>query len=226
MMKKIALVILMFLVVKSSRAQLTSSNLSPDEMVIFSYGINNAFINTQAFDQWTAANYGFREKHRLNSFLGLDIIGGRFQLGLNAGITLPYETGTVYFGRRLTGPDSKISSWLNIEYGRLTGIFSNIAPPGYIPAPDQEGKKPELRYKVGYVGLSSKNYLNFMHFNTRIGGLKIPFNPGVNVEIGYAPSAGEWRYGYANGAAFKSDKVYTIPKPGNVFVNTGLFMGF
>jgi len=226
-MKKAALSILMFLILDNAFAQLTSSNLSPDEMVVFSYGINNSFINTQAFDRWTFSNYGFREKHRLNSFLGLDIIGGRYQLGFDAGITLPYEMGVIYFGRKLTSRASKVSSWLNLEYGRVTAVFSNLAPLDYVPPPNPQGKIMELHYKAAYIGLLSKNYLNFLHFNTRIGGLKIPFNQGINVEIGYAPPGGSWTYGYyANGSTFNGNKVYTVPKPSNVFVNTGVFLGF
>jgi hypothetical protein len=212
---------------QNSFCQRNSQNFQTDSMFFFGMGLSKLSINRLAFDQWTRANYNLTESYNLNTYIDLDYIGGRYDLGLNFNLGSAFSTDLVYLGVRLTSPRSKIASWLNFEVGEFQGVFTNIAPVNYTLTPDQVGQKLELHYKQGYIGLTSKNFLNFLHFNTRLGKTKVPFNSGFFVSAGYQPGHGTWRYGYYNSdTVFVSNKVRTIPKLGNVQVRAGVFAGF
>jgi hypothetical protein len=225
--KKIAMVLCLLLLSQSSFCQRNGYNLQPDSMLFFAMGISSTSINRQAFDQWTRANYNLVESRRVNTLVDFGIIGGPFDFGVNLNVGSAFSTSTFYIGGRLTSKSSPISSWLNLEFGEFLGVFTNIAPLNYVPTPDQVGQKLELHYRQGYIGLSSKNFLNFLHFNAKLGKGKIPFNTGFYLGAGFQPGSNDWKYGYYNtDTVFVGRKIHNIPKLGRVQVTGGVFVGF
>ncbi|HWZ04220.1 MAG TPA: hypothetical protein VNX40_11465 [Mucilaginibacter sp.] len=225
--KKIALPFFLLFLFQSSFCQRNAVNKEPDSMFFFHMGASNAFINRQAFDQWTRANYNLTERYNLNLLIDLGYIYRGFDFGADLSVDATFNQHLVYFGRRLTGPHSFITSWLNFEYGQFTAVFTNIAPINYKPTPDQQGQQLELQYTANYIGLSSRNFFNFLHHTIRIGKGGIPINTGFFVGAGYQPHGGNWQYGYYNkDTVFTAVKIKTIPKLSKVQVTTGVFVGF
>lgn len=225
--KKIAIALFLLLLFHSAFCQRNAANKEPDSLFFVHMGASNAFINRQAFDQWTRANYNLTEKYNANFLLDLGGIYKRFDFGGGLNVGGSFNQYLVYFGRRLTGQRSFITSWLNIEYGQFIGIFKNIAPVNYTLTPDQQGQQLELHYTGNFIGLSSRDFLNFLHYNIRLGKVKIPVNTGVFVSLEYQPGARNWNYGYYNtDTVFTAVKIKTIPKLSKVQVSTGVFMGF
>jgi hypothetical protein len=228
-MKKITLLLLLFVYVHNAFAQLNTLNVQ-DEMFTISSGPNRMFLNNRDFNAWTAANYNLLEKVSTGFRVDLSFIGRKYDAGLLIGEDSKITTAVVYFGRKLTSQYSSISSWLNIEIGETSAIFKNIAPVNYVLIPQEIGKDLELHYNAGYIGLSSKNYLNFLHWNIKIGKGKIPVNAGFYAAVGFTPFARNWHYGYYkytdSDTTFKSRKVNTIPKLSKVYANTGVFIAF
>jgi hypothetical protein len=224
---RIALVCALTLLFNCSYGQLNAFNAAPHEMGYIGFGVSNTFINRQAFDNWTLANYNLRENNNANFLIDIGVIENRFDLGANLNVGSAFVMYSAYFGYRLTRPYGPITSWLNIEAGEFLGIFHNIAPVNYVPTPDQMGQDLELHYDNGFIGLMSKSYLNFLHFNIKIGKGRIPVNPGFFVSAGYQPGSRDWKYGYYNtDTVFVSSKIHTIPKLSKVQVNAGVFVGF
>jgi hypothetical protein len=225
--RKIAVTLFLLLLFQSSFCQRNAANMEPDSMLYFHMGASNAFINRQAFDQWTRANYNLTEKYNANFMLDLGGVYKRFDLGGSLNVGGSFNQFVVYVGRRLTGQRSFITSWLNFEYGQFVGIFKNIAPVNYTLTPDQQGQQLELHYTGNFIGLSSRNFLNFLHYNIKLRKVKIPVNTGVFVSLEYQPGARDWNYGYyKTDTVFTAVKIKTIPKLSKVQLTTGVFMGF
>jgi hypothetical protein len=225
--KRAALLCCLMLLFESSYGQYNSFNAPPSEMHYFNFGVSDIFINRQAFDNWTMANYNLKENRNANFLLDVGDTEDRFDSGVSLNVGSSFAIYSAYIGYRLTRNYSPIASWLNIEAGEFLGIFTNIAPLNYVRTPDQVGQNLELHYDNGFVGLMSKNYLNFLHFNIKMGKVRIPFNSGFFVSAGYQPGSRDWRYGYYNtDTVFVSTKIHTIPKLSKLQVNTGVFVGF
>jgi hypothetical protein len=186
------------------------------------------FYSNREFNRWTTANYGLLEKYSTGVFGELSFTHKRLGGGFSIGYSAPITNWSFYFGYRLTGKYSPIGSWLNLQAGEISATFKNIAPVNYQLAPDEIGQSMELRYKAGYIGITSKNYLNFLHWNIKLPHGKIPVNVGVNASLGFTPFARNWRYGYMsyndNDTTFVSHKVNSIPKMSKVYGSAGVFI--
>ena len=198
-----------------------------DEMFYVLGGLAHNYIDNAAFDRWTRANYNLTERYTQDYFLNLDFIFGRNGFGMIGTFTKPVDSFYGYYGRRLTGDGSPIGSWINFEFGFNEGFFKNIAPVNYTPTPSQKGQNLELHYNSLLVGLSTRNYLNFLQFNFKIGRGRIPVNTGVYASVQWQPFNRTWRYGYYNqDTVFHSVKITSIPKLGKLQGTAGVFMGF
>ncbi|MCR8561759.1 hypothetical protein KXD93_29150 [Mucilaginibacter sp. BJC16-A38] len=228
-MKNITLVFLILICFQNTFAQLNTQNVQ-DEMFTISAGPNRMFLNNRDFNAWTAANYNLLEKISTGFRVDLSFIGRKYDAGLLLGGDSKLTTVLGYFGAKLTNKYSSISSWLNVEAGEIYAVYKDIAPVNYVLIHREIGKDLELHYGAGYIGLSSKNYLNFLHWNIKIGKGAIPVNAGFYASVGFTPFARNWRYGYYkytdSDTTFKSRKVNSIPKLSKVYANTGVFIGF
>jgi len=226
MKKNLILFVLIFLC-KIACCQV-NLNGTEDHVMIVSLGADRTFINNPAFNSWAETNYNRKIDYVASFSFDLNIVLNYADMGIDLNAGSPYINGSVYYGRRLTSMKSAVSSFLNIELG---GFFAapRFAPANYTPTPDEQGKKLELHYSAAYIGLSSRNYLNKLHFKKGKGKNAVSFNPGFNFEFGYEPWGGDWRYGYYKGsgksAQFISNKVYNVPALGNVFFNAGISLG-
>lgn len=223
-MKRILLSLFLLVIFKGAFAQLNGYDKVPDDMVVFSLALNHTFMNSPQFNTWTSTNYNLHERYLMNAAIDLGIVNRHYDAGAFLSIPSPYALTSLYFGRKLTARQSKITSWLNLEAGSYSGVFSNIAPVDYTPTADQQGKKLELQYHTAYIALTSKNYLNFLHFSSRFVRKRMPYNAGFYFGVGYMPWNGTWRYGYID-HTFKNVEINNIPKLGKTMVNTGLFFG-
>jgi hypothetical protein len=216
-----------FAVPHDAAAQGYYQHYTADEMFSVSGGIAHNYIDNAAFDQWTRANYNLTERYTQDYFLNLDYIFGRNSVGIIGTFTKPVDSFSGYYGRRLTGDNSPIGSWLNFEFGFNQGFFKNIAPVNYTPTPAQQGQNLELHYNSLLVGLSTRNYLNFLQFNIKIGRGHIPVNTGVYASLKWQPFSRTWSYGYYDqDTVFRSVKITSIPKLGKIQGTAGVFVGF
>jgi hypothetical protein len=226
-MKKFLTLALLLLLYKSTFAQLNTYN-APDDLFMISVGPSKMFLNNNYFNRWTVNNYRLIDEVSTGIDVDLAVTGKYYNAGLLLSYSAPVLMAKAYFGRRLTNPFSPVSSWLNIEIGEISAKFTNIAPVNYTLTPDEMGQNLELHYNAGYIGLMSKNYLNFLHGNIKIGRVKIPVNSGFYVSAGFTPFARNWHYGYYRDGdtVFTSRKVNSIPKLSKFYANTGFFVGF
>jgi hypothetical protein len=232
-MKAKHLFVLLFITPVISSAQLNTYN-QPFNILFLGVGAEQTFINNSAFNAWTQTYHDRTIKSRPMFNGELDVITKRFDSGLHVTDAYPFGVWGVYFGERLTRRSSPIASFLNFDLGGFYGHYDNI-PPLQTLTPDQMGQKMELHYSSFYIGLSSRNYFNNLHF--RIGSKKkgVSINSGFFVMAGYVPFGGDWQYGYntsdddpsddGNGSYFKSNRIKSIPIMSNFFVSTGLVIG-
>ena len=200
---------------------------SPDSMLYAYFGTSEAYMDNRTFDLWTATNFNLTERYGSNFYFDLGGLYKGYDLGVTANLSPTFGNAGVYAGRRLTGKNSFISSWLNLEMGGFFGKFTNIAPVNYTLTPDQVGQHMELHYNSFYMGLKLKNYFNFLQYNIKIGRARIPINTGFFVGLNWQPGGRNWKYGYyTQDTVFNSVKITTIPKLGKVQGTAGVFMGF
>jgi len=226
-MRRIVIIVLLLMLFRNSFGQV-NLNDTEDHLLVFSIGAEKTFMNNTAFNNWTETNYN----KKINDFAALsidiNIIRRWYDFGLYLGVGYPYEAASLYWGRRLTGLKSKISSYLNVKVGELVA-FPDVALIDYTPTANQAGKQLQLRYYSAYIGLSEKNYLNKLSFRTGKGKKAVSYNSGFYVDFGYEPWARDWQYGYFKGsgkyAQFISNPVYGIPALNKVFFTTGIFIG-
>lgn len=236
-MKKLIIILLLLVTGKSSFAQLEAGGW-PAGMVVFSVGAQQNIMNNQAFDAWTMSNYN--KKIRLNitpagdlAYFAKKYDGGAGLSGLNGFTFISF-----YGGRRLTPLHSAISSWLNLGIGGLVVNRSDIAPVNYVLTPDEVGQKNRLQYTMTYLELSSRNYLNNLHF--RFGKKKkTSFNAGFYVTAGYDPfnNGRYWKYGYddtnnttydedgSSSTPFNGVTIHNVPLLNRFFMQAGIFIG-
>ena len=226
-MKK-AIMLIFFLVQGKNSFCQVNLNGTEDHIIFFSIGAEKMFMNNQAFDNWTELNYNKKINNVAALSLDMNIIIKSNDFGVGAGVGNGYVIGSFYWGRRLTGLHSSVSSFLNFTFGVL-GEYPGVAPVNYTPTPDQQGKQLQLQYFPTYFGLSSKNYLNKLSFRTGKGKKAVSYNSGFYANFGYEPWGGDWQYGYYKGSGrysqFISNKVYGIPGLNKVFFTTGIFFG-
>ncbi|HEY8929933.1 MAG TPA: hypothetical protein VIM55_12120 [Mucilaginibacter sp.] len=225
-MKKLIAILFLLGTFSHSFAQLDAKGQHGD-MVVISVSANKTFFGMSDFNTWTRQYFNLKERYLLNPAIDIGIIGSRYTLGLNAAIPSPFGFVSGYFGRRLTGNHAKISSWLNLEIGGFSGHFTNISPLAYMTPIGENDKKFEMRYRAGFIGLTSKNYLDFTHSNLKLGKARILINSGFTASVGLMPFKRTWRYGYyENDSTFVAQKYNSIPKLGRVYGNVGVFVGF
>ncbi len=228
-MKKLIIIFILAGCFTSAFAQLNAKNR---EDGLFSIGIgpNQMFYNNGDFNRWTMANYNILKKNSTGFLFDLGYTDKHWGGGLSIGYSSPLMNFIGYVGYKLTGRYTAISSWLNVQLGEISARFKNIAPVNYPLTDDEMGQKMELHYNAGYVGLSSKNYINSLHRNIKVGKEKIPVNVGFYASLGFTPFARNWRYGYYsysdNDTTFVNRKVGTIPKMSKVYGNAGVFVSF
>jgi len=233
-MKKIILIFFLLLLFTRCFSQL-SFNDSPFKMVIFSFGVHQNIMNNPGFNDWASSNYNRPITNAISVEGDITAITRNYEFGVHFTDSAPYGVWSFYAGRRLTPIRSAVSSYLEFNIGNFSGRFKNLSPVNYQPTADQQGQDLRLHYDAVYLGLTSKNYFNNLHF--RIGKSKgVSFNPGFYFAFGYEPfNEGSWTYGYnvaddsdpdSPGTIFNSVKIKDIPKLNSFFMDAGIFIGF
>lgn|GEM_PF-1182893 len=205
------------------------SDRQPLVAINVNLGLDNFLISNNALNQWTKSNFNLVEQYNPNLFFDFNCIYKQYDIGFSVSSNgNGFDVTSGYIGIHLTHSQSAVSSWLNLEFGGISGRFTNITPVNYIRTPDQVGQKMELHYLSDYWGLSFKNYLNFLHYNAPFfKHKKVPVNTGVFVSAGYQPYRRQWNYGYYNkDTVFTAVRIKTIPTLGKVHATAGVFMGF
>jgi hypothetical protein len=206
-------------------AQLKTSGKTKDSATYLSVGTSKLFVQRQGFDQWTRANFNLTEPYRPNIYVDFGRLYYRADFGLAVNVGSAFETVGGYVGGRLTGARSPIGSWLNLEMGDFLGAFTNIKPPTYNVVP--AGQQLQLNYDSFYMSLVSKNYLNFLQYNPRLGRVRIPINMGFFVSAGWQPGKRNWSYGYYDqDSVFHAQRLKPIPRLGKIQATAGVFAGF
>lgn len=226
---KLSLTVFCLFITTGCFAQLNAGGLS-NNMFIVSLGVDKPFINNKAFNNWSQLNYNNHQNCTVGGTFNLDAITRHYNFGMSAAIGNPYALASIYAGRRLTAPKSAISSFLNLQLGLFAFHGANgDGPLNYTPTADEADKKLYLQYSAIYIGLSSRNYINKFHFSTGKGKNKISFNSGFFCSVNIEPWESDWRYGYNKASGryshFISNRVYDIPKPNQLFFETGIFIG-
>jgi hypothetical protein len=226
-MKQLLFLIILLAVLKNSFCQI-NLNGTEERTFVLSVGAEKMFINNEAFNNWTEQNYNKKINNFASLNLDVNMILKAYDVGIDASVGYPYAVGSIYWGRRLTSLQSKVSSFLNLHIGFFDAL-PDVAPVNYVPTPDQQGKHLQLQYHETYIGLSDKNYLNKLNFRTGKGKKAVSYNPGFYFDFGYEPWNGDWQYGYYKGSGkysqFIGNKVYGIPNLSKIFFTTGIFIG-
>ena len=236
-MKKLIFISLLLAAGKSSFTQV-SANDWPSDVYVFSLGPQQNIMNNPGFDVWARANYNKRISLNISPAGDLAYFGKKYDAGLNVSGLNGFAFFSFYAGRRLTSLHSRISSWLNFGVGGFSLHRSDIAPVNYILTPDEVGEKMRLQYNTTFFELTSRNYLNNLHW--RIGrNKKTSLNAGFYVTAGYDPLRYNrtWKYGYDDEAnttydddggsstPFNSVTIRSIPPLNRFFMQAGIFIG-
>ena len=228
-MKKLIIIFILAGCFNQAFAQLDSKNRE-DGLFSIGLGPNQMFKNNGDFNRWTTANYKILKKKSTGFLFDLGYTDKHWGGGFSIGYSSPLMNFMGYAGYKLTGRYTAISSWLNVQLGEISARFKNIAPVNYQLTDDEIGQKMELHYNAAYIGISSKNYINSLHWNIKVRKEKIPVNAGFYASLGFTPFARNWRYGYYsykdNDTTFVNRKVGTIPKMSKVYGSAGVFVVF
>ena len=226
-MKKLFTLICLF-VSYHTLAQVNLSG-SEDHLMLVGIGADQLIAGNGAFNSWSELHYHTRLNHSLDGNLDFSIISKSYDFGFTASLGDPYGLAAIYAGKRLTSRNADISSFLNFQLGSMGFNAPSVdAPLNYMPTGDLAGKPLHLHFAAVYAGLSSRNYLNKLHFNTGKGKNKASYNSGFFVDLNDEPWGGNWRYGYDKGsgryARFIGDQVPGIPLMNPLFMDAGIFM--
>lgn len=234
-MKKSVFILFMLLSVKAAFAQLNADG-GPN-VFVGSIGIHQTFMNNQAFNSWSLSNYNKKYYQATGVHVELAYFDKQFDYGLHISGYGSFISAYAYIGKRLTSLHSKISSYLDLDFGDLAFDRSDIVPPGYVRTPDQEGKDLKLEYGMNYMGLTSTNFLNSMNFHFG-KHKKISFNTGFYATVAYNVFNDRyWKYGYDDNAnstsdgdggvniPFNSVTIHNIPLLNRFFIEAGIFVG-
>lgn len=223
--KHVAIGLLLLLFTHGAFAQRNKLHKTKDTAFYISAGTGKMFFQRMAFDQWSRSNFNIMEPNKFTFFADLGYLYHRFDIGAEGNFGDAFSTGGFYVGGRLTGARSPIGSWLNVEAGTINSAFKNISPPTFNKIPS--GQDLELDYSALYISLVSKNYLNFLQYNAKVGHAKIPVNVGVFVSAGWQPGKRDWSYGYYDqDSVYHAQKLKPIPKLGKFQGSAGVFAGF
>ena len=235
-MKKLIIILVMLLSVKVTFAQLGFSD-APYGIYTIAGGMHQLFINNPGFDKWTQANYNRKISNQPTGELNVTYFLKKYDFGGHVSFGNPYGYGGFFFGRRLTSLYSPIGSWLNVEFGGTYGFYDSTPPLNYIPTADQQGQDLRFQFNASYIGLSSWNYINALHF--RVGRSRgVSFNPGFFFSVNYDLFRNSaWKYGYYtsddNGdydtpptSTFNHVLIKNVPKLNPFFMDAGIFIGF
>ncbi len=235
-MKKLILICCMLLSAEAVFAQLGAAGAT-DNVFVVSIGVQQRFVNNPEFNTWALSNYNKNFANKINGEGDFTYFKNWYDAGIHLSSSNSFINATLYFGLRLTSPKSKISSYLNFDAGVLSFQSFNMVPVNYTPTPDEQGKQLKLTYESYYLGLTSKNYLNDLHFHFG-KHKKISFNTGFYVSAGYDPfNDRSWTYGYDDTAnetidsdgntdiPFKGVNINNIPLLNRFFMEAGIFVG-
>ncbi len=219
-MKKILLTLFTLTLLITAFAQADSTKF---RKLMFSIGIDKAFINSKNFDAWLAKHNTDKQAQDVTGNIDISLTTKKYDFGVSAVFPDPYCVGSLYFGRRLTNFKSKFSTFLNIHAGYFDALYEHTAPAYITPPPSNPGKPTLLQYNSGYVGLSLKNY--FTSYLKKAGTSNI----GFDLDMGYTAWTNGWKYGFYSGPGrhshFKGTHVHQIPPPGKFFINFSIFYG-
>ena len=240
-MKKLIILFVCFAVCKIASGQVLSQQVTRFDFFEFSMGIGAPVIDNKSFDNWSETNYHSKIQHAVEGpisfyFIGKDYDGG-FQAIYSSTI---YETLTLYLGRRVTSPNSSITSFLNIGIGGFADDIYNYAPVGYVLTPDQVGQRMYMQYTGGFLSLQSRNYINNLGFNVS-RNRRVNFKAGFYVNLNYRPWGASWQYGYdkkkqeteydddgnpytQTNVRYTSNKVESVPALADKFMDAGVFV--
>jgi len=234
-MKKIVLLLFLLTAARGSFAQL-AANDSVKNVFVLSFGAHQTIMNNPGFNNWTLTNYHKKINNPINIEGDLTFFIKTYDVGLQYSAN-SFAFTTVHLGTHLTAAQSKLSSWLDFDFGQLYIKRTDMAPIDYTPTPDQQGENLKLEYSVYYIGLTSKNYLNNLHFHFG-KHKKTSFNAGFYLSAGYDPfNDRQWTYGYNDNAhttinsdgtttvPYKSVTINSIPPLNRFFMEAGIFAG-
>jgi len=233
----------LFLLLLGAKTFAQTNVIAQQEPAIsFSFGVSKPFIDNRAFDAWRETNYHINPGYLGGNF-DLTGIARKSDFGIHISSASDFNVASIYYGRRLTHIQSKISSFLNLQVGGFWSNYTNIAPLDFKPTPDDKGQQLQLRNSNNYIALSSKNYINNLGFRVGSPRDRVLITSGFYVDLGFEPMASKWSYGYSkpdpnssnsnvdgdfsSGDIFVgNNNVTSIPKLGRVFLDAGIFIAF
>ena len=161
---------------------------------------------------------------RRNSLIGFSpaiwCILRKSDFGFEQIVSHPYLITSVFYGRNIFTARN-FNSFLNLDIGGFFAENHDILPPNYRVI---NGQKMELEYRTGYLGISSKNIL----LKTVHDWFYLDF--GVDINVGYMPLNGKWRYGYfipinSVSATFLGNYVNSLPALSKFCISSTIFIG-
>lgn len=130
-MKKIILSLFLLIIPQNCCCQVNAAgNQAP--LFIFSLGVDKLLINNPAFDAWTESNYNRKIGYSPNVALDLGVVLKSHDVGMHIIAGSPAETVSIYGGERLTSLNSKVSSFLELQFGGFVAR-PGVAPVDYVP---------------------------------------------------------------------------------------------
>lgn len=182
--------------------------------------MNKISVNNQKFDKWTNDNQYNNKKSLLGFSPAIWCILKKSDFGVEQVVSTPYVITSVFYGRNIVKANN-FNAFLNFDAGGFFSEYHDILPPNYNII---NGQKMELEYRTAYFGLSSKNvWLKSVHD-------WISLDLGFDLNIGYMPFDGKWRYGYylpVNNisATFLGNYVDSLPSLSKFCISAAIFIG-
>jgi hypothetical protein len=221
-MKKNLLFVFVFVCMDRGQAQ-PSTNRSQFHSIAADLGADYTLTNADLVNHWAIASGQKSPGCSVSGHFTISYLSQHFAGGIEVVFPDPYRLAGGFVGVRLTHFRSRVASWLNFHIGYFDALYNSLHPVNYTPTPDQAGKKLQLQYNNGYVGIASKTY--WKHHHKKGGSTML----GLDLMAGCTPWAGHWSYGYYVGSgksvSFVSEPVSGIPSISNLFLNMGIFCG-
>jgi hypothetical protein len=188
--------------------------------IIVDFRMNKISANNQKFDKWTDDH----QYQRRNSLIGFSpaiwCILKKSDFGIQQIVSHPYLISSVFYGRNMIRAKN-FNSFLNLDIGGFFAENHDILPPNYRVI---NGQKMELEYRAGYLGISSKNIFLKSVYDW------LSLDLGFDINIGYMPLDGKWRYGYFIpinnvSATFLGNYVNSLPALSKFCFSATIFIG-
>lgn len=154
--------------------------------ILVDFRVNKMSVNNKKFDKWTT-DHQYRSKKPLTGFSpALWVLINKNDFGYQQIVSSPYVISSLFYGRSVIRVKD-FKSFLNFDLGRLSSSYDDIVPPNCSAV---QGQKMKLVYRALYCGLSSKT-IWLKHITDGVA-----LDLGFDLNAGYMPWDGRWRYGY------------------------------